>query len=89
MASHKVDALVDEILKMKQITNGSFEKMIRENIETIKAYQELLDGKHTLTLYTIIRHILYFCDKSSFAHILYDNQRNSFDSWLEKQNQTS
>lgn len=89
LASHKVDALVDEIVKMKQITNGSFEKMIRDNLGTIRVYQELLDGKHTLTLYTVIRHILYFCDKSSFTHILYDNQRNSFDSWIEKHNQTS
>lgn len=86
LASHKVDALVDEIVKMKQISNGSFEKMIRENIETVRGYQELLDGKHTLTLYTVIRHILYFCEKSSFAHILYDNQRNTFDKWLKKQN---
>jgi ppGpp synthetase/RelA/SpoT-type nucleotidyltranferase len=88
LVSYKVDALVDEIVKMKQITNDSFETMVRESIETLKMYQELLDGKHTLTMYTIIRHILYFCDKSSFAHILYDNQRQSFDSWLEKQNLT-
>ncbi|MFW2367722.1 MAG: GTP pyrophosphokinase [Desulforhopalus sp.] len=86
LASHKVDALVDEIIQMKQITNGSFEKMVRDNIETIKVYKELLDGKHTLTLYTVIRHILYFSDKSSFADILYDNQRNSFDNWLGQQN---
>ena len=84
LASQKVDALVDEIVKMKQITNGSFEKMVRDNIGNIRVYQELLDGKHTLTLYTVIRHILYFCDKKSFTHILYDNQRNSFDSWLEE-----
>ena len=84
LASHKVDALVDEIVKMKRITNGSFEKMIQDNIGTIRVYQELLDGKHTMTLYTVIRHILYFCDRESFTHILYDNQRNSFDSWLEK-----
>ena len=88
LVSSKVDALVDEIVKMKQITNDSFETMVRDNIETIKMYQELLDGKHTLTMYTLIRHILYFCDKSSFAHILYDNQRHSFDSWLEQQNLT-
>lgn len=88
LTSHKVDALVDEIVQMKQITNGSFEKMIRDNIETIKVYQEILEGKHTLTLYTVIRHILYFCDTSSFARILYDNQRNSFDSWLEKYKQS-
>jgi ppGpp synthetase/RelA/SpoT-type nucleotidyltranferase len=84
LASHKVDALVDEIVKMKRITNGSFEKMIQDNIGTIRVYQELLDGKHKMTLYTVIRHILYFCDRKSFTHILYDNQRNSFDSWLEK-----
>jgi len=84
LASRKVDALVDEVLKMKQITNGSFEKMIRDNIGTIRVYQDLLVGKHTMTLYTVIRHILYFCDKKSFTHILYDNQRNSFDSWLEE-----
>lgn len=89
LASHKVDALVEEIVKMKQITNGFFEQMVRDNLETIEEYQELLDGKHTLTLYTVIRHILYFCDKPSFAHILYDNQRNSFDSWLKKQNPPS
>lgn len=89
LASYKVDALVDEILKMKKITNGSFEKMIRENIETIRVYKDLLDGKHNLTFYTVIRHILYFCDRSSFAHILYDNQRNSFDNWLGKQNLNS
>lgn len=85
LASHKVDALVDEIVRMKKITNGNFEKMVSENITTIKEYKELLDGKHTLTLYTVIRHILYFCDKPSFAHILYDNQRHTFDNWLEKQ----
>lgn len=89
LASHKIDALVDEIVKMKQITNGAFEKMVRDNLETVRVYQELLDGKHTLTLYTVIRHILYFCDKSSFAHILYENQRTTFDSWLEKQNSPS
>lgn len=84
LASHKVDALVDEVVKMKRITNGSFEKMIRDNIETIRVYQDLLVGKHTMTLYTVIRHILYFCDKKSFTHILYDNQRSSFDSWLDE-----
>ncbi len=89
LASHKVDALVDEIVNMKQITNGFFEKMVRDSIDTIRAYQELLDGKHTLTMYTVIRHILYFCDKLAFAHILYDSQRNSFDSWLDTHNQTS
>ncbi len=83
LSSHKVDALVDEIVKTKQITNDAFETMVRDNIETIRIYQELLDGKHTLTLYTLIRHILYYCDRSSFTHILYDNQRKSFESWLE------
>lgn len=86
LSSHKVDALVDEIVRIKQITNDSFETMVRDTIETIRMYQEFLDGKHTLTLYTVIRHVLYFYDKPSFAHILYDNQRKSFDSWLETQN---
>lgn len=81
-ASYKIDALVDEILRLKPITNGSFEKIIRENIPIINSYREFLEGKHALTPYTIIRHILYFCDKRHYADILYENQRNSFDNWL-------
>lgn len=84
-SSYKIDAFVEEILSRQLITNGAFEKNIRENISTIVSYKDFLEGKHALTSYTIIRHILYFCDKKNYTDILYENQRNSFDNWLNNQ----
>lgn len=86
-ASYKIDALVDEILNLKPITNGSFEKIVRENIAKINSYIAFLDGKHILTAYTIIRHIVYLYDKQNYTDILYENQRSSFDNWLNMSGQ--
>ena len=82
-ASHKIDALVDEIIKMKPITNGSFRKNIRDNIETINEYKDFLSSKHALTPNTVIRHILYYCDRENYSDILYENQKSAFNSWLD------
>ncbi len=84
-SSRKIDFLVDEVLKQKEITEGNFEKFLRENIETVNNYKEFLKGQHALTPYTIIRHALYSGCKESFSRILYDYQRKAFDKWLEKQ----
>ena len=64
------------------ITNGSFEKIVRENIAAINSYKTFLEGKHILTAYTIIRHIVYLYDKKNYADILYENQKISFHNWL-------
>ncbi|MDA3972183.1 MAG: (p)ppGpp synthetase [Desulfobulbaceae bacterium] len=84
-SSRKIDALVEEILKQKEITEADFEKLIKENITTVNQYKEFLKGEHVLTPYTIIRHSLYYGGKESFFRILYEYQRKTFDKWLEQQ----
>ncbi len=84
-SSRKIDALVDEILNHKNITEVYFKELIKQNIKTVLNYEEFLKGQHLLTPYTIIRHTLYYGDKKAFTRILYEYQRRAFDKWLENQ----
>lgn len=85
--AHKVDGFTQEIVGIKpDISRGKFNFYLRENISSVKAYQNDFQKKNegdTLNPYTIIRHCLYAGDSTVFSGILTDAARENYDAWRE------
>jgi putative GTP pyrophosphokinase len=83
---YKADNFVHEILEVNpQLTRANFEKSIRDNFDRVKKYnsdQVFQSPSFNLNPYTMIRHCLYLFDREKFKSILFDIQRESFDSWI-------
>lgn len=83
---YKVDGFVQDILKL----NNTFEKSdlhqsLVENLKTVREYQaEFLaaDPERSFSPYTVIRHCLYLHDPISFQRIMSRSARESFELWL-------
>lgn len=82
----KADGFVQEINRWKpELNAGAFSQLMNEYFplaQEYRTYQEHEYGNE-LNPFTQIRHALYISDKDSFKLVLYDNQRNNFDRWLQ------
>ena len=85
---HKVDGFTQEVISLSpSITRGKFNFYMRENISSVKRYQEWFETSNpndTLNPYTIIRHCLFLGDKDIYSGILTNTAKENFESWLKK-----
>lgn len=82
-----VDGFVEEILSQSStITLQQVEKILDDVLPKVNLYAEFQRDNHfnLLNPYTKIRHCFYLSDKTTFALMLYDHQRENFDKWLTK-----
>lgn len=83
LEAHKVDAFTEEvILNSDNINKHQFQKYMEETISKIKNYFENIYGSsEKISPFTIIRHCLYLSDKTLFASILTNIDKEKFDAW--------
>lgn len=83
--SYKVDGFVHELLEVDtNLTPILLQKFLNSNADAISKYTDYQQKKYLnrLNPYTTIRHSLYLADKQKYARLLFDLQRNNFDTWL-------
>ena len=85
----KADGFVQEINRWAPTMDASeFKKVTDDNLDIVREYTEYQrdTNGNELNPFTQIRHMLYLHDKEKFKLMLYDNQRNNFESWLSERN---
>jgi putative GTP pyrophosphokinase len=87
--AHKVDGFTDEIGSLEpDITRTKLNTYMKEGIIKVKAYKVDFEAnsssKETLNPYTMIRHCLYLGNRVTFASILTNASKKSFELWLVK-----
>ncbi|MDR4473809.1 MAG: hypothetical protein MRJ92_14585 [Nitrospira sp.] len=81
----KIDGFVAELLDVSpQLSARVLDEALastREMLEEYRAYQQER-YLNRLNPYTTIRHALYFSNRSLFSPLLFDMQRQNFETWL-------
>lgn len=84
---HKVDGFVSEIIAYENISPKEFKQLVNAEFETVDAYKAYLgqadDNPHAINPYTQVRHILFKADPHKYERILYNDQRERFERWLQ------
>lgn len=82
---HKIDGFVEELLEIAPtLSPAEIEADLVGAEPTLGDYKshQLERYFNRLNPYTTIRHALYLKDKTRFAPLLFDLQRNNFDTWV-------
>lgn len=91
---HKIDGFVDEIMKdsSETLSAKEFKEIFESEFNVVEDYKKYLGAEendpHDINPFTEIRHILYKHDKEKYKTLLYKNQRDRFDLWLDSQVQS-
>ncbi len=84
---HKVDGFVLELVDYGSLSPSRFKAIVDAGYEIVDDYKQYLGQnatqRHALNPYMMIRHLLYWEDKVRYERILYNDQRDGFDTWLE------
>jgi len=85
---HKVDGFVLELVDYGNLSPSRFKTIVEEGYQVVDDYKQYLGQndtqRHALNPYMVIRHLLYMHDNTKYRRILYNDQRDRFDRWLEK-----
>jgi len=86
--NYKADNFVHEILEISPtLTKEQFQQALHENIDKVKKFNSDLvfqSPTNYLNPYTMIRHCLYLFDKAKFDGVLFEIQKENFNSWLDQ-----
>lgn len=81
-----VDGFVTELLEVvRELKVGEFEKAFDKHLPTIQKYARYIyeERSRRLNPFTMTRHVLYLSDTQAFFSLLFDLQRETFDTWLK------
>ena len=81
----KVDGFVQDIRKFApKLTQEQLIDALSKHLDKVQEYANYQAANHfNFNPYTIIRHALYLWNKDTFAHILFDRQKEAFVNWLD------
>lgn len=87
----KVDGFVDDIQAWSRgMTRARFNALMRETVGVVKRYKQHFEEQNpqaSFNPYTVIRHCLYLSNKAVFRPALRNSARESFEAWLQEQNE--
>lgn len=85
---HKVDGFVLELVDYGPLSPRRFKAIVDKGYQIVDDYKQYLGQndtqRHALNPYMVIRHLLYKDDNAKYQRILYNDQRDRFDAWLNK-----
>lgn len=88
----KVDSFVDDIQAWSRgMTRARFNALMRETVGVVKRYKQYFEEQNpqaSFNPYTVIRHCLYLSNKAVFRPALRNAARESFEAWLQEQQET-
>lgn len=83
---HKIDGFTQEVVQLEPtISRGKFNFYLRETIGDVRRYKAEFEARPesgTMNSFTEMRHGLYKANPKTFAPLLTDRARESFDAWL-------
>lgn len=87
---YKIDGFIEELNGYNNLTQKELSNIVKKHIRTVQKYDEHLCQErcvnHVLNPYTMIRHILFLCDKKKYERILFNSQREKFNMWIKTNN---
>ena len=73
------------------MTRARFNALMRETVGVVKRYKQYFEEQNpqaSFNPYTVIRHCLYLSNKAVFRPALRNSARESFEAWLQEQQET-